>query len=867
MRYFFLLCSVIFGNSLFAQNGIVSGSILDSQTNSPISESHIFIPGTAIQTFSDSLGVFNLKGLPTGAWDLAVMKEGYLYQSKSIVINQANTGSKLDILLNLKPNLETDENSAKQQKKLERDFLEWLEVESGSKEELKLINPEVLIFQKNEETKGYWVNTKEALLVQNLKTSYLMTVYFKESVKMDGEIIPDNFLISYLELKPGSEEEKELINKNRIQIYESSPTYALRMLLGEQDGPIDIKPSDQDGQFLLFLSSPLVLDNGSKSIAFKNNELLVRVNGIAIHPDNLITSGFSNSSNPFTRLPLDFDYDKVSTLAEVQKTPETLMERVFLHTDKDIYLMGEELFFKAYMIFGNPLLVEESSKVLHVEILDSSGYSMVHRIFPIENGMAQGKIPLTPEFNTRDFIVKSYTIWGANYGEEFEFYKPIQVYINYSELESNSLGELSEGITVFADKEVYLSQDSVTLNIIARNKIGSISGANLSVSIISEKSNLLINPERSEFVNYAAFTPEIKLKQTDSFQFEKELGFTLVGKIKDENILIDKSKVEVLVDNFLDKRELLADKEGLFYLKGLQKSGEFSVLIKARNNQDRQLDEFELSLLQSPNMLNLSAFEFPSPPLVKRPLERVDSLQRAYLALREGEILLEEVEVKSTRKIDSRSMPFGRAPIVLEMKDVYLTGDTQQFIYSLANRTGLRAAGIPPMLINPRGYPGGPPVILLNGNPITSVLGPSIGSNPQENQFQALQSINIFTIERIEVIKSIIPLLGEAGRFGAVNIITKVGQYVASNEKPYQEFQLQGLEESKPLPNPLYSFPSTTLHWNPEVKISPNQTSTSLKFKLPEDSEPFWVIVNGVNASGEPVSGRILLNENKLGSN
>ena len=867
MKHFFLLCFVVVGQNLFAQTGIIIGKVLDAQTKEPLAQTHIFVQGTTFQTFTDSLGEFSLKGLPLGTWELVATKEGFLLESKNISVDQNYSGSDLEILLDEKPELEKSELSEKQQKKLEEDFIKWFYKELGSEGEFKVINADVLSFRKDLNSNFYWIDSKEALLVQNLKTSYLMSMYFKEPVKMESTLIQDSFLLSYLEMQPGSEEEKKIITDHRLHSYESSPIYELRKLLGSEDSPIEISPSDQKGQFLLRLPSPLKLENGNKSLAFKNNELLIRANGTPVHPENLLARGFENLGSPIPQLPIDFDFDQVSALAGLEKTPESLMERVFLHTDKDIYLMGEELYFKAYMVYGNPLMVSESSKVLHVEILDSSGYSMVHKIFPIENGMSQGKISLTPEFNTRDFIVKSYTLWGANYGEEFEFYKPIQVYTNYPEAKAGSLGILSEGITVFADKEVYNDQDSVTLNILAKNKIGAISGANLSVSIISENSNLFIQPQKNEFVTYASVNPEIKIKDFQNFQLEKELGFTLVGKIKDKNTLIEKSKVEVLVDNFLDRRELIADKDGLFQLTGMHKTGGFSVLVKAKNNLNKYLEEFELEYLSSPNRIDFSSLDFPDLSVEQKPLERIDSLQRSYLALREGEILLEEVEVRDTRKVDSRSMPYGRAPITLEMENVFLTGDTQQFIYSLANRTGLRAAGIPPMLINPRGSPGGPPVILLNGSPITSITGPTIGSNPQEDQYRALQSINIFTIERVEVIKSMIPLLGEAGRFGAVNIITKVGQYVASNEKPYQEFQLKGLEERQSVPNPLYDFPSTTLYWNPEVKISPNQTSTTLKFKLPENSEPFWVIVNGINASGEPVSGRFLINQKNLGSN
>lgn len=853
--------------TLFAQKGSLTGQIINQETKEPIAECHVFIPNTTFQAYSDSLGNFSLIGIPVGPWEILAFKNGFDYSSKDIQISQM-TKVLQDWALQEKV-VDAKEDFKISKYKKAKELVESRLGIDPKNPELVITNPEVLTFYEKEGSDDVWLDFSDVLMVQNLKTGYLISVRLRKSQNLSMPFEVSNLLLAFLEMDLGGVEENKLVNSNRISSYEESPTFAIRKLIGDRPEEFKLKTTDKEGEFILLASSPIEIreaDQKYKVLSFAGEGIELRANGSPIYPELLKTQGFPNSEYPLKSLPLDFDYDRTQALNTIERTPQALTERVFLHTDKDIYLMGEELFFKAYMMYGDPLLMEESSKVLHVELLDSSGYSMDHRIFPIENGMAQGQIPLTPEYNTRDFMIKSYTLWGANYGNEFEFYKPFQVYTNFPENEIMDLQMLSEGVTIFADKEVYQDRDSVTINLIARNKSGAISGANLSVSVIGQQSFPFIESDNSLFVDFADSIPPFQNIQLENFQMQKELGFILKGKIKEDGALLEKSKVEVLVENFMNKRELIADEEGNFLLDGLHQTGDFSVLLKARNNFGKQFEEFEIGYLESPNRPDERKKIFPDLSVVNRPLERVDSLQKAYLALREGEILLEEVEVKSTRKIDSRSMPFGRAPMVLEMEDVYLTGNTEQFIYALANRTGLRAGGIPPMLINPRGYPGGPPVILLNGSPITSVLGPSIGANPKEDQYRALQSINVFTIERVEVMKSVVTLLGEAGRFGAVNIITKQGQHVGSKEKPYQEFKLQGLQRPIDISNPLYTFPSSTYYWNPEVKISSSQTSTSVTFKLPENPGAFWVLVNGVNASGEPVSGRFLINDKKIGS-
>ncbi|MBN3580897.1 carboxypeptidase-like regulatory domain-containing protein [Algoriphagus aestuarii] len=867
-KQLFLWTFFLISCQAWSQNSSIVGTVEDVETADALLRAHIFIPGTTYQTFSDSSGKFNLKGIPPGSWELVAAKDGFKISSVSLKLT-GSSQSEANFSLTEKTKLFGDELKNSQRKKLTETWLELMLGSNVNPKELILVNPEVLFFYKDD-TGSFWVDFSDVLIVQNLKNGYLISVWLKEPQNLDQMFDPNDLYLSYFEMDFKSEEEINFVQANRIRTYENSLVYVLRELIGGNPEKINLVSTDQDGEFFLEMLSPQeIVEPGieDKVIAFDGEGILIRKNGVPVYPEQLKTKGFPNEGNQFLQLPFDFNFERSSAIQSIERSANNLQERVFLHTDKDIYLMGENLFFKAYLLVGAPILKAESSKVLHVEILDPSGYSMIHKVFPLENGMASGQISLTPQFNSRDFIVKAYTLWSANYGEDFEYYKPIQVYTGTIEPEEKNVEGSAEGLVLFMDKESYQKEDSVTMNLQVNNAKGAITAANLSVSVIGEESFLDMIPEQNDLVSFARMNPQVGDIAIDSFPFEKEYGFTLKGKILDDNTFLDKSYVELLVDGFLDKRVLKANRDGEFYLDGIQKTGEFSVLIKALSNMGKPLENFELELVRSPNNPNLSKEFFPDLASSSDPLARIDSLQKSFYALREDEILLDEVEVEDKRERDLRSMPFGRPQSVLEMEGVFLTGDTQQFIYSIANRLGLITGGIPPMILNRRGPSAGPPLILLNGAPITGILGPTIGSDPGEEQFRALQAINVFNIERIELIKTIVVAYGDGGRFGVLNIVTKTGINAGSNDRPYQEFKLDGFVDPQPVSDPLYTFPSSTYYWNPEVIINPNQTSAKLKFKLPKNSGSFWVIVNGVNASGEPVAGRFLINRKNLGSN
>lgn len=105
---------------------------------------------------------------------------------------------------------------------------------------------------------------------------------------------------------------------------------------------------------------------------------------------------------------------------------ERPMEKIFLHMDKPYYTSGDDLWYSAYVVNYNSNTASKLSEILHVEIFDKEGNSVVHQKHPIENGLAHGliKIPtLTPDY----YLIKAYTNWSKNFGEGLNYNRYIKV--------------------------------------------------------------------------------------------------------------------------------------------------------------------------------------------------------------------------------------------------------------------------------------------------------------------------------------------------------------------------------------------------------------------------------------------------------
>jgi len=119
---------------------------------------------------------------------------------------------------------------------------------------------------------------------------------------------------------------------------------------------------------------------------------------------------------------LDNIMNKSKKLAEERPT-----ERVYVHFDKPYYSVADTIWFKTYLTMEQNL-PSILSKIIYVDVINSSD-SLVQSIkIPVVKGVATGNIPLTPgTYKQGNYYIKAYTLWMLNFGDNFFFTKTIPV--------------------------------------------------------------------------------------------------------------------------------------------------------------------------------------------------------------------------------------------------------------------------------------------------------------------------------------------------------------------------------------------------------------------------------------------------------
>jgi len=98
------------------------------------------------------------------------------------------------------------------------------------------------------------------------------------------------------------------------------------------------------------------------------------------------------------------------------------MEKVYLHTDKPYYNIGDTLWFKSYLLDGATLTPSKLSKLLYVDIIDDTVVVARRISIPIKDGLGWGQIPLPKKiFHAGGYTLRAYTNWMQNFGDDAYF--------------------------------------------------------------------------------------------------------------------------------------------------------------------------------------------------------------------------------------------------------------------------------------------------------------------------------------------------------------------------------------------------------------------------------------------------------------
>jgi len=119
---------------------------------------------------------------------------------------------------------------------------------------------------------------------------------------------------------------------------------------------------------------------------------------------------------------------KTMPTANQGQTPFKLFfEKVYLHTDRDFYASGDDIWFKAYLVNGESNYPTYTSNNLYVDLISPDSKIMSRVIIRLDSGMGHGDFKLRDSIPGGIYRLRAYTSWMRNFGDHFIFDKQITV--------------------------------------------------------------------------------------------------------------------------------------------------------------------------------------------------------------------------------------------------------------------------------------------------------------------------------------------------------------------------------------------------------------------------------------------------------
>ena len=103
-------------------------------------------------------------------------------------------------------------------------------------------------------------------------------------------------------------------------------------------------------------------------------------------------------------------------------------EKAYLHLDRPVYATGETIWFSAYVVDAARHQLDSLSQVLHVDLLSPQRQVVARRTLRLRGGRASGDLDLADSLVAGTYVLRAYTNWMRNAGDEFIYSRRLSVW-------------------------------------------------------------------------------------------------------------------------------------------------------------------------------------------------------------------------------------------------------------------------------------------------------------------------------------------------------------------------------------------------------------------------------------------------------
>ncbi|MDP4222906.1 MAG: hypothetical protein Q8868_06280, partial [Bacteroidota bacterium] len=103
-------------------------------------------------------------------------------------------------------------------------------------------------------------------------------------------------------------------------------------------------------------------------------------------------------------------------------------EEIYVHSDRNEYISGEDLWFDVYLIDRQSLKPSANSRIAYIELLNAQSRPVLQKRILLVKGFGPGQIRLPDTLSTGTYTIRAYTNWMKNFLPWNCFRKEIKIF-------------------------------------------------------------------------------------------------------------------------------------------------------------------------------------------------------------------------------------------------------------------------------------------------------------------------------------------------------------------------------------------------------------------------------------------------------
>jgi hypothetical protein len=532
-------------------------------------------------------------------------------------------------------------------------------------------------------------------------------------------------------------------------------------------------------------------------------------------------------------------------------------EEVCMHTDRNKYISGEDLWFSLYNIDAGSKTLFQGSIIAYVELLNPRGKAVVQGRFRLDGGRGAGSFLLPDTIRSGTYKIRAYTNWMKNflpencYVQNIDIYNPSSNETYLGNAESNEI--IQENDTARDQPDLRISVDTLfgrrekvilKINHVSNIPIGEGS-YDLSISVAPA--------EATSESSWKYFSPGIS-KDSQIYESETE-GHYLSGRVE------YRQGNDTTPSNFLYMS--IQGKVAEFRYADIDSTGRFVFILppdtKSRNlvlqpdhPENNMVLEIDPSFSRVARTKNVVTYN-----LTKPEMNLFSRLSFNYQASKIYGLSSRKLAEINNNKDQKLRRFYGIPEMEIVLDDYVRLPSMQEVFFELLPGIILRTkkSGYEMKITNPMTgvYYNEPPLVMIDGVII--------------NDLTVLVDLDPDRVDKIEVVKTPY-LIGDMILHGIVNVITRSGNFSDVTMPDYAVIMPYRVVERPYLfVAPDYSdgnlrfgrIPDlrNTLYWNPSIKTD-SSGSAEVEFWTSDCPGLYRVSIHGVSDTGKSVTSYAL---------